>query len=140
MHSIQELDSNASGKQEQQFLFDTLQRKQDAATYVVRQEEAKLFDVPIPLDVRPLERYASSDAAFPSSSFLAYHAHADVSELSEFYITQMARFGWQKITDFCGPETMLIFEKPNRRCCIVLRPAFAGRRLLDGCELIVMLA
>jgi hypothetical protein len=133
----QALDPNASGKEEQEYLLNTLQRKQHA-TYSVRQEEAKLFDVPIPLEVRPLERYIGSDAAFPNT-FLAYALDTSMLELHSFYITQMERFGWRKVAEFVGPEVMLVFEKPHRSCMIAIRSVQTGRRKASNSELIIML-
>jgi hypothetical protein len=134
----QALDPNASGKEEQEYLLNTLQRKQHA-TYSVRQEEAKLFDVPIPLEVRPLERYIGSDAACPISTFLAYALDIPMLELHSFYTTQMERFGWRKSAEFIGPELVLVFEKPHRSCMIAIRSRAVGRHKGSSSELIIML-
>jgi hypothetical protein len=103
----------------------------------INQQEAKLMDVPIPLDVVPNPNYFS-DISSGDDILLGYVAITSSDDLVFFYIQEMERLGWKKRSMVTGSvESLLYFEKPERFCSVSLRPAqrkttiviFAGNRI-----------
>jgi len=85
--------------------------------------EAKLVDVPIPLGAQVLQSSEGDDGVGSrDSSFLLYRTSMAADELEQFYLQQMEQMGWQQAHLFHGPELLINFEKPDRRCAISVRP------------------
>lgn len=77
--------------------------------------QAKLIDIPIPLDSEQiLSGISANSYAFYSKDILQSIIH--------FYEIEMEFLGWQKIAEFIGFESLLVFEKPNKKCIISVRP------------------
>lgn len=103
----------------------------------IKQQEAKLIDVPIPLDVVPNPNYFS-DISSGDDLLLGYIATTSPDDLVFFYIQEMERLGWKNRSMSIGAvESLLYFEKPRRFCSVSLRPAqrktviiiFSGNRI-----------
>ncbi|HBR70999.1 TPA: hypothetical protein DIC20_00865 [Candidatus Dependentiae bacterium] len=77
--------------------------------------EARLSDIPIPLNCRPLS------ASISETSF-AYNTAKTVDELSTYYRAEMERLGWDVTGENNSDESVLIFAKPYRVAVISLRP------------------
>lgn len=95
------------------------------ALALVRQQEAKCVDVPIPLQTEPAFEYMQNTQD-NASLCLAYKTAMSLEELYAFYRAQMELQGWRTIGCFQGKETLLICEKPTKICSISMRP-FAKR-------------
>ena len=90
---------------------------------IVELNEAKLSDVPIPLNSKPLQEYVEqcpTDIA-DKKIILGYICDMPDLDVIIFYNNQMERFGWEKIAFFSGIETLIIFKKPSRFCSISIR-------------------
>jgi len=44
-----------------------------------------------------------------------------LDEAASFYAAEMERLGWQLVSSFCGAESLLNFDKPNRFCSVSMR-------------------
>jgi hypothetical protein len=88
----------------------------------VRQQEARLIDIPIPLHAKPEPKYCWIDEAESASVMLSYTFVTSPHDIASFYIKEMERSGWDQIMCLDACEYMLIFEKPGRVCSISLRP------------------
>lgn len=110
---------NSSSAKDHRYVAKKLSIKDRAPLDLVRQQEAKLIDIPIPFSVQPLPGFGQSST---ESVVLGYHTDLSTQAIIDFYHTEMERSGWQQGTRFSGFETLLQFEKPNRVCSISIRP------------------
>ncbi len=86
------------------------------------QEQARLFDVPIPIMAEPDFAYTWSDDQ-EGNRVLGYIVTADTTqELVEFYQANMERLGWRERAIIAGHEVLVTFEKPEKVCCVSVRP------------------
>ena len=93
-----------------------------------RQQEAKLVDIPLPLNVKPVSEFFYDDhVGSADSSMLAYTTDQPLDEIADFFKQGMERHGWRCRTSFSGLEHLMHFTKPKRFCSISLRP-HAGKR------------
>lgn len=81
-------------------------------------QEAKNYDIPILIDARPEKVPQRFEDA---SCLMIYNAHTAMDESIAFYQQEMERYGWNLLTSFINHETLLIFEKPSKNCCISIR-------------------
>jgi len=88
--------------------------------------EAKLVDVPIPLGAQVVQSYDAESGCEGNDTFLSYRAEMRADELTLFYRQQMEQMGWQQTRLFCGPEKLISFKKPDKRCAISIRPQMRG--------------
>lgn len=88
----------------------------------VRQQEARLTDVPIPLNAKPVPKRFWIDEGESAGVMLTYVVSTSPQEIVSFYSQEMERFGWDQTACFNAHEHLLIFEKPGRVCSISLRP------------------
>ena len=92
---------------------------QDLGT-IIQLHEAKLSDVPIPLNAEPLkECFSISDSN--KKIILGYICDGHSTHMVKFYNDQMERLGWESVASFNGCETLMIFKKPFRTCAISIR-------------------
>ncbi len=86
---------------------------------LIRQQEAKLIDIPLPGFSQPIpEYYSCSDGVV-----LGYKTTLSGDELCSFYKTEMEREGWvASKKQFCGDVASLSFEKPDRVCRVAILP------------------
>jgi len=80
----------------------------------IQECEARLSDIPIPLNCKPLAR-AISEKSF------SYTTPKTEPELYSYYIGEMERFGWDMIGNNVADETVILFEKPYKTAIISLR-------------------
>jgi len=119
-----------------------LSRKQKKAVVreYARQQEAKLVDIPVPLNVKPLSVFFDNEkAGFADSVMLGYTTDQSLDEIADFYQQGMERHGWRCLTSFSGVEYLMHFAKPNRFCSISLR-SHAGKRADSGIFIVTGLA
>lgn len=88
----------------------------------VRQQEARLTDVPIPLNAKPIPERCWIDEKESAGVMLTYVVSTSPQEIVSFYVQEMERFGWDQTAYFNAHEHLLIFEKPGRVCSLSLRP------------------
>ncbi len=109
-----------SGRKKQHFLEKQVSSK-GVAIDVMRQQEAKLSDIPIPIFSEPISKHCIKPDT-PDAIILGYHCTLSINELKDFFNQEMERFGWRYGSQFEGHELLLNYEKPDRVCMISLRP------------------
>jgi len=101
----------------------------------VRQKEAKLSDIPVPLNAEPLQTYFQQTSSSKNSCnnicnniILGYKIadmypkHRDyLLNIVTFYLQEMERLGWKQVAFFDGFEKLIVFKKPSRFCTISIR-------------------
>jgi hypothetical protein len=65
-------------------------------------------------------------------SALYYSVGQSVEQLINFYVCNMERLGWQLTADFYAHETVLFFDRYDKRCAIFLSPAMAKSGILKS--------
>jgi hypothetical protein len=99
-----------------------LQKRNRVPIDSIQEQEAKLVDLPIPLNALPNPRFFTHEEIHSSHAMLGYVLHAISSnDVAEFYIHEMERLGWQQIMHFEGVEQQFIFSKPGKVCVISIR-------------------
>ena len=88
---------------------------------IIRQQEAKLADVPFLLNSQPLLPFVQENLP-DQLSLLGYSSTLSLDDAASFYGHEMERLGWRQIACCEGFESLLYFEKPTRFCSISLRP------------------
>lgn len=78
-------------------------------------QRVKLVDAPVPMG-------AHLESALVSDTSVGYHWNVSAAEAVEYYQVEMAQFGWRLVSQFTGPEELLLFEKPYRSMAISVRP------------------
>jgi len=92
-----------------------------------REQEAKLVDIPVPLNVKPVsDFFCDEHVGSTDSSMLAYTTDQSLDEIADFFKQGMERHGWRCRTSFSGLEHLMHFTKPKRFCSISLR-SHAGK-------------
>jgi hypothetical protein len=86
----------------------------------VIQQEAMLVDIPIPLYD---ERIIPSLDSLPESHTLVFGYKSPLSrtQVIEFFMTQMERYGWQHLVSFDSVESLLQFSSPDRYCSVIIK-------------------
>lgn len=82
---------------------------------LVSEQEARLFDLAIPLDA-----VVSKDKSI--DNFYSYYSSIPVLNLSEFIEQEMESLGWKLVTKFIDKEASLVFEKPFKYSVVSIRP------------------
>ncbi|MGE0010029.1 MAG: hypothetical protein AB7F19_05830 [Candidatus Babeliales bacterium] len=86
-----------------------------------QQEQARLYDIPVPIMAEPDFEYTWSDEH--GSRVLGFLVTADsTQELVDFYRANMVRHGWSERVLIRGREVLIEFEKPEKLCCVSVRP------------------
>jgi hypothetical protein len=95
------------------------------STDQIKQIEAKLIDVPIPLCFESIltECAVDTDSA---SMLLTYAGVLSVDEVTSFYMQEMERLGWQQATVFHSAQSLLNFEKPGKFCTVLISVCDSG--------------
>lgn len=94
-----------------------------------QQEQARLYDIPVPIMAEPDYDYTWSDEN--GSRVLGFLVTADTpQELVEFYRSHMERQGWQERAIIHGREVLIEFVKPEKLCCVSVRPESAEKMRL----------
>lgn len=87
----------------------------------IKQQEAKLIDISIPLNATPLPEYFMISENRTQAVTLGYSTSLSVSELLDFYTIEMEHFGWRNIALVESKEYLLFYQKPYHYCAISLR-------------------
>lgn len=83
--------------------------------------QARLVDIPSPLQATSLERYFYSQDGYTT---LGYDVKGYVSDYMLFYEQGLERSGWRKVAALSTSfESLLVYDKPERFCIISLRHA-----------------
>ncbi len=96
------------------FIFGCSKNKISEKNFRNVQQEAKFADIPVPLDIQPL------DYGITPNSY-AFQTSINLSEFLKFFIEEMEIFGWDKQCQISTFEELLIFEKPNKIAVISIR-------------------
>lgn len=90
--------------------------------YSIRQREAQLIDVAIPINAVSLgcheDQLANTDK---DSLVLAYRVYLKSHDIKSFFMLEMERLGWNMIARVDNIESLLVFSKPTKVCTISLR-------------------
>jgi hypothetical protein len=87
-----------------------------------QQEQARLYDIPVPIMAEPDYNYTWSDDR-NGNRVLGFLVTADsTQELVTFYQAHMERLGWRERVIINGREVLIEFEKPEKLCCVSVRP------------------
>lgn len=103
--------------------------------YDVRQQEARLIDIPIPIHADSLgfhEQQLTDGNA--DSLVLAYRVHLKQSDIRIFFEIEMERLGWDMMANVQDVESLLVFVKPTKVCTVSLRSG----SLKDASSLVVI--
>jgi len=103
---------------------------------LVRQNEAKLSDIPIPFNSEPIKDYFGFFAE-EKKIIMGYKNYTKDLDIVTFYNQEMERLGWKNIAFFNGPETLMIFEKPSRLCSILLGESSRTRKAREHIKIII---
>ncbi len=103
------------------------QTNQENAKDFMRQQEAKLVDIPVPLGSVPcVANYHISEyvpeQAHADEVMLAYDSQLSLSDIKDFYKQEMERLGWCNIATYEQSESLFLFKKPDRLCAVSVRP------------------
>jgi len=108
-------------------LFDTevlvrgdLESNPDCRQILSDEHEARLADIAIPFGAQLLNQYADSTKQH-NETVLGYVTTMLVADVASFYIEQMERLGWSCASHIRGYEQLLLFERPERSCSVVIR-------------------
>ncbi|HRN77663.1 MAG TPA: hypothetical protein PLU71_00315 [Candidatus Dependentiae bacterium] len=103
---------------------NTSKKNNRIPTDLIQEQEAKLSDIPIPLNVLPILHFFKDQEISSSHAMLGYISY-DMSavQVAEFYVHEMEWLGWQQVAYFNGIEQQLIFFKPGKICSISVRPS-----------------
>ena len=85
-----------------------------------RQYEARLYDIPITINAKPLSEYCTQ--CEPDQAIqLGYSTALSKENIIKFYQQEMERMGWLEYGIVCGYEFVVQFEKPRRFCTVSIR-------------------
>lgn len=98
-----------------------------------RTQEARLIDVPLPLDVKPIGDFFEQEESLGQALALGYKTDMPAEQLVDFYAREMERYGWQCFSELHGAEHFASFVKPDRYCSVSVRP----HRTKKGCDLVI---
>jgi hypothetical protein len=96
------------------------QANQQLSDDIVRLQEAKMGDIPLPLSATPLPDYFDPSS---HSTVLGYSdKQLSPDQLKQFFMQELERSGWLLKEQFSTSHEMLIrFKKPHRICIISIR-------------------
>ena len=90
--------------------------------YDVRQQEARLIDIPIPIHADSLGIHEQQLTDGNSDSLvLAYRVHLKQPDIRSFFEIEMERLGWNMMANIQDVESLLVFVKPAKVCTVSLR-------------------
>lgn len=88
---------------------------------LVKQKEAKLADIPVPMSADPIMEYFNAENS-KRVVVLGYYSELEASKISKFYSQEMELYGWENVYSFDGLlEKSMLFKKPSRYCSISIR-------------------
>jgi hypothetical protein len=89
--------------------------------------EARLTDIAIPFGARLLDHYMNGEGQ-QQETVLGYLSTMPLADVVAFYTEHMERLGWSCASHVRGHEQLLLFEKPERSCSVVIRSAAHPKR------------
>ncbi len=94
----------------------------DNAIDYIRQQEAKLTDIPLAIALEPIADYCKPQPESPEAIMLGYESTMlSFEDLVAFYDGVMIQNEWWPASRVEGHECVLHFEKPNRVCIVSIR-------------------
>lgn len=95
-------------------------KKSFVSVQEIRRLEAKYSDLPIPLNAVPIPAHCVYNPADNEQIKLAYHCSDTIDSIGLFFDQMME--GWQEIGRFAGDELLIIYQRPDRWCSILIKP------------------
>ncbi len=106
-------------KKTDRYIAKKIEKKRSPLFDLIRLQEAKMSDLPIPISSKPIPEYFDPTS---SVTMLGYKdKDLSAGDIKTFYICEMERLGWEIKEQFDGYESQLRFKKPNRTCMISIR-------------------
>jgi len=107
-------------------------RAHRAPIHSIEEQEAKLVDIPLPIDISPISQYFSDNTSLQNSHgmMLGYTSNLTSNAVATFYMHEMERLGWQQLVNVDTVEQLLIFSKPHKMCAISIRSVRKGVALI----------
>lgn len=118
-----------SGCGRKKITYETSKNIETRATTIknlLQECEAKLADIPVPLDSQAVAHHA--DEVTADNVMLSYTNEMSASSVAQFYEREMERCGWRADVAYAGKESLLAFSKPTRFCSISIRPRYDVRK------------
>jgi hypothetical protein len=113
-------------------VYDAVQAS-DRRPMLSDEHEARLIDIAIPFGALLLDQYADCQTQQQNETVLGYVSTTPMADLVTFYTEHMERLGWSCACHVRGYEQLLLFERPERSCSVILRslarPEHAGTSL-----------
>lgn len=95
---------------------------QDYAAHArIKQQEAQLVDISIPLHAQSLGFHEASITSSSDSLMLAYRIDWQYENICSFFTVEMERLGWELMANLKDVESLLVFAKPTKICTVSLR-------------------
>lgn len=91
----------------------------DEQRIAYKQQQARLIDIPLPLQIIPDYRY--SLAQEQDCSLYAFISDMSHEQLLEFYRVEMEREGWKVVTSCADIESVMVCSKPTRMSVVTIR-------------------
>jgi len=85
--------------------------------------QAKLIDIPLLLAIEPVLSEISDNS-------FVFYSKDNLKDIINFYEIEMEFLGWREVAKFESFEPLLMFEKPNKRSVISIRPEKARNKVV----------
>src|SRR3990167_9155480 len=86
--------------------------KQKSNICFVKESEAKLSDF-----VTPVNAYS----ILTSNNSLTFFIKSNKKDLIKFYQENLEIYGWKSVVEFDDKESILVYEKPHKYLCLIVR-------------------
>lgn len=121
-------EKNADGQSmPSAFLVQKIATARDATRNQPGLRQAALFDVPVPLEARLCESTSDKN----DRTVFVYEIMQTLQDVLYFFEIQMERFGWQNVDKVCSGCACVIFEKPDKRCVLVITEALPRKKIIQ---------
>lgn len=82
-------------------------------------DEARLFDIPIPIGSKVYNLNGRDEY---NKRILSFTSSLSQFDLFAYYRTEMESLGWHETGNFEGIESCLTLQKPTKSCIVTIRP------------------
>ncbi|OGB83429.1 hypothetical protein A3F66_00170 [candidate division TM6 bacterium RIFCSPHIGHO2_12_FULL_32_22] len=86
--------------------------KQKLNICLIKESEAKLSDF-----VTPVNAYS----ILTSNNSLTFFIKSNKEDLVKFYQENLEIYGWKSIVEFDTKDNILVYEKPHKYLCLIIR-------------------
>lgn len=98
----------------------------DTSTQVVEELQAKLYDIPFPIDAHEIKLISHAEDLPQTCALSCSTTTSSQDDLEELYHSEMERLGWKELSFVSTEnETVAFFQKPTRSATVVVQRAHA---------------